>query len=119
MATKVLKQGDIYRHVVCGEFHEVVVSKDKSLLEIRHVKRTFSKRMGGNVPARIWPTLEAWMNDIDPPAPLIQSRLTLCFADAAHTPIVELKGKWLEGAREQLKELHDKEVASGVVDCVE
>jgi len=251
MATKDLKQGDIYRHMDNGECYEVVVTKDKMLLEIRRGKVTFTKKIKEQMPQRMWPTLAAWMEDMKsptriatvekalatvekplateqealateqeikpgkvlrigedeerssvvvlkdntllelrrgaitfsegigcvgnqrmtaeewsghkqqrrwgsveewqsevkrtrkeppstPPQPVTQAvaeapkkalreentiesgqtRLTLCFADKDHTPIVELKNKWLEGARQQMKESFEKELVPSVLEWI-
>jgi hypothetical protein len=251
MATKNLKQGDIYRHVEEGECYEVVVTKDKMLLEIRRGKVTFTKKVKEQMPPRIWTTLAAWMEDMRSPTrragveqllatvekpiateqkPLAteeeikpgkvlrigeneerssvvvlkdntllelrrgditfsegigcvgnqrmtaeewsghkqqrrwntveewqsevkrtrkeppstpqqpvtqampaapqkaarqentfdsgQTRLTLCFADKDHTPIVELKDKWLEGARRQMRESFEKELVPSVLEWI-
>ena len=251
MAAKDLKQGDIYRHTVNGEFYEVVVTKDKMLLEIRRGKVTFTKKIKEQIQQRMWPTLAAWMEDMrsptrragvekplaavekpiateqkpiateqeikpgkvlhigeneerssvvvlrnktllelrrgditfsegigcvgnqkmtaeewsghkqqrrwgsveewqsevkrtrkEPPStpaqPVTQAvpeapkkaareenmfesgetRLTLCFADKDYTPIVELKNKWLEGARQQIKESFEKELVPSVLEWI-
>jgi len=265
MATKNLKQGDIYRHVENGECYEVVVTKDKMLFEIRRGKVTFTKKVKEQMQQRMWPTLAAWMEDMrsptrragveqllateqkplateeksiateekplateqkaiateqeikpgkvlrigeneerssvvvlkdntllelrrgditfsegiacvgnqrmtaeewaghkqqrrwssveewqsevkrtrkEPPSTPVQpvtqampaapqkaarqentfdsgqTRLTLCFADKDHTPIVELKNKWLEGARQQMKESFEKELVPSVLEWI-